>query len=113
MALWTVNGVAWVQGSIQELSGGWQSRVTIAMAVFVEAQLLLLDEPTNHLDITGTAPPRCCPRPAALPLHHSALCLQPSVDSCLFRTVVPLLEVHVRMQCEMSISTSIRPLRSR
>ena len=37
-------------GSIGELSGGWQMKLRLITAVLLNADILLLDEPTNHLD---------------------------------------------------------------
>ena len=39
-----------MNGTIGELSGGWQMKLRLAKAVLVDADILLLDEPTNHLD---------------------------------------------------------------
>jgi elongation factor 3 len=39
-----------MDGTIGELSGGWQMKLRLAKAVLVNADILLLDEPTNHLD---------------------------------------------------------------
>ncbi len=39
-----------MNGTIGELSGGWQMKLRLAKAVLINADILLLDEPTNHLD---------------------------------------------------------------
>mmetsp|Transcript_46 Transcript_46/g.100 ORF Transcript_46/g.100 Transcript_46/m.100 type:complete len:742 (-) Transcript_46:40-2265(-) len=39
-----------MQGTIGELSGGWQMKLRLAQAVLINADILLMDEPTNHLD---------------------------------------------------------------
>lgn len=38
-----------MNGTIGELSGGWQMKLRLSKAVLVDADILLLDEPTNHL----------------------------------------------------------------
>jgi len=38
-----------MEGSIGELSGGWQMKLRLCKAVLVNADILLLDEPTNHV----------------------------------------------------------------
>lgn len=40
-----------LQKKCSELSGGMQTKLTLAAAMYLEPQLLILDEPNNHLDM--------------------------------------------------------------
>jgi ATPase subunit of ABC transporter with duplicated ATPase domains len=48
-----LNGLGFEDLNIKSkfLSGGWQSRINIAKALYLEPDVLMLDEPTNHLDL--------------------------------------------------------------
>ncbi|CAN8063493.1 unnamed protein product [Agarophyton chilense] len=41
---------AMTKQTVNEFSGGWRMRISLASALFLEPRLLLLDEPSNHLD---------------------------------------------------------------
>ena len=42
---------AYLEGPVQALSGGWQTRVKLAALLLHDPNLLMLDEPTNFLDL--------------------------------------------------------------
>jgi ATP-binding cassette, subfamily F, member 3 len=42
---------AYLEGPIDKMSGGWQTRVKLAALLLHEPNLLMLDEPTNFLDL--------------------------------------------------------------
>jgi len=36
---------------VNEFSGGWRGRISLARALYMQPKILILDEPTNHLDL--------------------------------------------------------------
>ncbi len=42
-----------LQQNVEELSGGWLKRLSLAIALAKDPDLLILDEPTNHMDWEG------------------------------------------------------------
>merc|ERR1711998_161035 len=44
---------AQMRRQVSKLSGGWQMRLALAVALCGQPDVLLLDEPTNHLDLRG------------------------------------------------------------
>lgn len=39
-----------MDGTIGDLSGGWQMKLRLAKGILMDADIMLMDEPTNHLD---------------------------------------------------------------
>jgi ATP-binding cassette subfamily F protein uup len=46
-------GFADVDQRVEQLSGGWNKRLAVAVGLACDPDVLLLDEPTNHLDLEG------------------------------------------------------------